>query len=121
MKFYYNGKKVRESKTHEYKYGVYSVRSDKVIACSETREGAEANITRLTADSRDSLKTYEGALKALRFGSSGFDSYWGRRSTYVRFREEHTEEYFVEKIEYHKANIERIHNECRIVELEAKA
>jgi hypothetical protein len=121
MKFYYNGKKVRESKTHEYKYGVYSVSQDKIIGCSETREGAEAQITRIMADSRDALKTYEGALKALRFGSSGFDSYWGRRSTYVRFREEHTEKYFIEKIEYHKENLNRIRNTCKVVELEAIA
>ena len=120
MKFYYNGKKVRESKSHVYKYAVYNVMCEKVLSCSETREGAEAQITRLTADSRDSLKTYEGALKALRFGSSGFDSYFGRRSTYVKFREEHTEQYFIERIEYHRSNIARIQNSCKIVELEAR-
>ena len=121
MKFYYNGKKVRESKTHAYKYGVYSVESEKLLGCSETREGAEAQITRLTAYSRDALKTYEGALKALRFGSRGFDSFYGRRSTYVIFREEHTEKYFIEQIDYHRANIARIQSTCKVVELEARA
>lgn len=121
MKFYYNGKLVRTSKTHEYKYGVYSANQDKVIACSATREGAEAHITRIMSDSRDRLKTYEGALKALKAGASGFDSYFGRRSTYIRFRQEHTEKYFTEQIDYYKENLIKIRNNCKIVELEIRA
>lgn len=44
MKFYYNGKLVRSSKTREYKYAVVRETADgKIVVwgCSSTREGAE--------------------------------------------------------------------------------
>lgn len=43
MKFYYNGQKVRESKTHEYHYGL-KLWDGRIKACSVTRDGLHREI-----------------------------------------------------------------------------
>ena len=43
MKYYYNGKLVRTSK-NEYKYGLYSEKSDRVIKCSNSIKPLENEI-----------------------------------------------------------------------------
>lgn len=48
MKFYYNGKLVRTSKTKHYKYGIVCCES--VIACSETFENAQLRLEALVRE-----------------------------------------------------------------------
>ena len=40
MKFFYAGKLVRTSKTHDYNFGVLNA-NGKIVSCSATKEGAE--------------------------------------------------------------------------------
>lgn len=122
MKFYYNNKLMRTSKTHEYKYAVVSFRTGEPVClgCSATRSGAEAKITELTEWSRRNIASCENALKALRSGRKYYDWVDGRRTCPVKLEVSDTEESFIESIERSKAHIKQIHENCKIVELEAR-
>jgi hypothetical protein len=123
MKFYYNNKLMRTSKTHEYKYAVVKVKENGELVCygcSATRKGAEAKITELTEWSRRNIASCENALKALRSGRTYYDWVDGRRTSRTKLEEGDTEESLNERIEGSKANIKRIHETCKIVELEAR-
>lgn len=61
MKFYYNGKLVRTSKTHEYKYALLN-RADRTLACSATRKGAETAYNRAYKDKACWLDIYTKVL-----------------------------------------------------------
>lgn len=53
MKFYYNDKLVRTSKTHEYKYAVINkqiTKSNPVKSCSTTYEGCVKYIEKMISD-----------------------------------------------------------------------
>lgn len=122
MKFYYNGKKVRESKTHEYKYAVIATnRNDKVLSCSATMNGAQAFINRYIAENNDGIKTSENIIKALETGAKGFYAVRGRKTDYIKIREDHSIEYSRKRIEECKRAIEFYLSNWKIVELEAKA
>lgn len=41
MKFYYNGKLVRTSKTHEYKFALLNTETGKAYACSKDMKGMD--------------------------------------------------------------------------------
>lgn len=47
MKFYYNGKLVRTSKTHEYKYALINTETEKARACSKDLKGVHAELAYL--------------------------------------------------------------------------
>ena len=59
MKFYFNGRLVRTSKTREYNYAAFS--GDNLIACSVTREGAENCV--ILSECRATLRRMEGVLE----------------------------------------------------------
>ena len=90
MKFYYNGKKVRESKNHEYKYGLLYM--GEVIKCSKTKTALMAEIER---------------KKKIEYGSSG-NVAWMKSQNYPQAEIEEEE----------RKRDERI-TSLKIVELEA--
>lgn len=104
MKFYYNGKQVRTSKTRHYKYAIVREVGDKVIvyACSETRENA---YKRLQAEKNEQRARAEGELK------------WSKKPENFKWAVEFYGEYNPEA-DYQKAleNIEKI----KVVELEER-
>lgn len=67
MKFYYQGKLVRTSKTHNYKYGVFTKEND-CLACASSFELAQNSIASATMFKRSSLKSYNKILKAIKQG-----------------------------------------------------
>ena len=122
MKFYYNGKKIRESKTHEYKYATIATnRDDKVLTCSATRDGAQAFINRYICERESEIKTCENILRAIETGAKSFYAVYGRKTEYCKIREWHTVEDTRERIEECKRAIENIKTCWKIVELEARA
>lgn len=122
MKFYYNGKKVRESKTHEYKYAVIATtRDDKVLTCSATKDGAQAFINRYISERESEIKTCENIIKALETGAKSFYAVYGRKTVYCKIREDHSVDGTKERIASCKKAIESILNNWKIVELEARA
>ena len=117
MKFYYNGKLVRTSKTHEYKYGVYHTNLDKVIACSATKDGAQAHIDAKVANLNREIENCENALKAIAKGKTHY-GYKDGRKTYlekVSTAEKHTE-----WLAGYKKSLESVKRTHKVVELEAR-
>ena len=73
MKFYYNGKLVRTSKTHEYKYAIVKradIESDaeriKPFACSKDMKGVESNLAYLSKTLRRYQSVKDGTYKRTR-------------------------------------------------------
>lgn len=73
MKFYYNGKLIRTSKTHEYKYAI--IRKDDIkrnapkitpFACSKDMKGIESNLSYLSKDLRLYKSVKNGTYKPRR-------------------------------------------------------
>jgi hypothetical protein len=122
MKFYYNGKLVRTSKTHEYKYAVIATnRDDKVLTCSTTKNGAQAFINRYISEREDDIKTSENIIKAIESGARGFYAVRGRKTDYINIRDDHSVEYSRGRIEECKRAIEFYLTYWKVVELEARA
>ena len=121
MKFYYNGKKVRESKTHEYKYAAISTKTGKVLKCSATKEGAQEIINRYISERENEIKTCENILRAIETGAKSFYVVCGRKTEYCKLKEFHTIENTKERIESCKKAIENILTTWKVVELEARA
>lgn len=69
MKFYYEGKLIRTSKTHEYKYAAISS-SGHCLKCSATKQGAQAELDRIFRESMRNLEFYRAALQALEIGEA---------------------------------------------------
>ncbi len=61
MKFYYEGKLMRTSKTHEYKFALLNG-AGTCLSCSGTRDGIERERQRRVSESRGWLEIYEGTL-----------------------------------------------------------
>lgn len=104
MKFYYNGKKVRESKTHEYKYAIVLEQGDnvKVFACAGTRENA---LKRLQSEINYQKECAESNLR------------WGKNPENYKWAVEYYGTYNPE--EDYKKHIDKI-KQIKIVELEAR-
>lgn len=120
MKFYFEGKLVRTSKTHEYHYGVYNKFYQKMRSCHSTKELAEKELQSYINEPLSEIENCKLGIKALKSGKKGYWVKCGRRSFPVRFEKEDTVEQFEESIkslmerhEYRKKNF------C-VVELEAR-
>ena len=75
MKFYYNNKLVRTSKTHNYKYGVFTS-NDKLLACASSFELAQKAIITATNSERHNLEFYKKELEAI---EKGKEKFWGKK------------------------------------------
>lgn len=111
MKFYYNGKLIRTSRTHEYNFAAISP-TGKCLTCSATYEGCAKNLATLTANGRGWLSAYEaiyyGTFKETKGG-------WTIKDIMGRFN--NSREELKEAIEKKKAYFDGI----KIVKLEARA
>lgn len=86
MKFYYNGKLVRTSKTHEYHFGVYNPDTGHMISCHGTREGAEKEYRRMISAQEGCIANYNRAIKALENGKTYYEAKEGNRWIYVSLK-----------------------------------
>lgn len=71
MKFYYNGKLMRTSKTHEYKFAIVWP-NGKCASCHGTREAAEKEYRKRIAESETCIDRYKQAIKAIQNGKKSF-------------------------------------------------
>ena len=117
MKFYYNDKLVRTSKTHEYRYGVYHTKIDKVIACSASKDGAQSFIDAKIADLNRRIENNENALKAIAKGKTHYDYKDGRKTYYEKVSSEESHKEWLKDYKEILENVKRTH---KIVELEAR-
>ena len=120
MKFYYNNKLVRTSKTHEYKYALIWEGREKVEMCSGTREGCEKEITRRINVRLEAIENEKAIITAIKAGKNKYMCKEGRRSYYIELPTKDISE--VEGwIENRKNAIEEIRKNLKLVELEARA
>ena len=68
MKFYYNGKLVRTSKTHEYHFAIINPESGNVWSCHGTRDAAVKEFRRPIAEAESGIETSKRAIKAIEAG-----------------------------------------------------
>ena len=123
MKFYYNGKLIRTSKTHIYTHACINIETMYCAGCSSTKEGAEKV-------KQDKIRVYESAIEnydlkisARKAGKAGFYHKDGRHTSYIRFdpnNKYHTIEYCETAKQECIEEIERINRVYQIVELEAR-
>lgn len=105
MKFYYNDKVIRTSKTMRYKFAVISEHGEgvKVFSCSETRVNAQKSLDKIK---RDRLRIAESNLK---FAKNSNNTAW--------LKERYGEDFNAET--QYQNDIESIKN-YKIVELEER-
>ena len=126
MKFYYNGKLVRTSKNHEYKYAIIGENGN-LWSCHGTLEAAQKEFRRPISECESQIADYHKAIDALNKGKTYYDTKVCRRWYRVQLKgkditgkdrsEVSTWEGWIESAQ------NRIHflNGRKIVELEARA
>lgn len=111
MKFYYNGKLIRTSKTHEYKFAAITAEG-KCLCCSATLDGCKRGLDAYTANGKGWLRNYEeiynGTFKETKNG-------WTVKEIMGRFN--NSREKLKEEIDKKKA----YYNGIEIVEIEMRA
>lgn len=116
MKFFYNGKQIRTSKTHVYTHAVLTPEG-KTFACSSSREGAEKAIQKEASWYEAIAFGYRNAIKAIEAGKKTYTAKEGRRTCTMLV---------TGTLESNKKGLERIEraiatiNCYKIVELEAR-
>lgn len=118
MKFYYNGKQVRTSKTHEYHFGILSINGDAINSCHATREAAEKEMAKAPAACRTAIGEYKDAIKAIENGKTKFPRKMCGRTYYDKIA--YSKEEYEGMIERAEARIAEL-GKRKIVELEARA
>lgn len=119
MKFYYNDKLIRTSKTHVYTHALLD-QSSKAVTCSATREGCEKELSRSIRKIEQRMMNYENALKAKAAGKTQVMWIDGRSSFYMNLNNLKSIDSFAEYIEIDKEMIRVRKHEWKIVELDAR-
>lgn len=118
MKFYYNNKLIRTSKTHIYTHALID-QNGKAVTCSATREGCEKELSRRIREIEQRMVNHENALKAQASGKTQVMWKDGRSSYYMKLNQLSLD-HFAEYIEAEKEMIRIRKHEWKIVELEAR-
>ena len=88
MKFYYEGKLVRTSKTHHYTHALIDVETGKVVTCSTSAVRCESEKKRYIRVAADLVENCHRAIKALYDGKKGFHGKDGKHEFYHAFTDE---------------------------------
>ena len=120
MKFYYEGKLVRTSKTHEYHYGVWNKKYQKMKSCNSTKELAEKELRTYINEPLNYIEETKEAIKAFQSGKKGYWTKVGHRTFYVRFVNGDTIEDMEQTIKHNQELYEYRKNNYCVVELEAR-
>lgn len=72
MKFYYNGKLMRTSKTHEYKYAIIT-ENGCCCSCHGTLESAQKEFRRPIAECEKSIANFNMIIRAINSGKKYID------------------------------------------------
>lgn len=126
MKFYYNGKLMRTSKNHDYKYAI--IWDDETLgSCHSSLEAAQKEFRRPISEAESAIADDLRAIKALQNGKTYYDTKVCRRWYRVNLkgkdalgRSMNEVSYWENCIERHKRHIEKLKTR-KIVELEARA
>ena len=123
MKFYFEGQKIRESKTHHYTHALIKRTENGVIclACSSSQKGAEKPKNDRIREIERAIESAERRIKALEAGKNGYQS---KGYGFVKFSEIHesirTVEGNREAIEDNQRCLEEV-RKWEVVEIEERA
>lgn len=120
MKFYYEGKLVRTSKTHEYHYGIYDKHYKTMRSCHSTRELAEKELNTYINQPLNWIENEKNAIKALQSGKKYYFAKEGNRNICVRFTKEDTVEMWEGYIKGNETKHEYRKSNLCVVELEVR-
>lgn len=118
MKFYYDGKLIRTSKTHHYTHAVVNTATGKCLTCSSTLKGCEQFVSSHLNGYRCGIKNCKTAIKAIEDGKTRYNFTDGRRTFVEKIY--WTKEEYEERIADREDSIERIEKNWKIVELEER-
>ena len=117
MKFYYNGKLMRTSKTHTYTHALLT-ETGTLRSCHGSREAAEKELRALISQHETNIDDCKRAIKAIEKGQTYY--FAGHRQQYKCSLKGKTIEHYEEWIEKYKRII-AFFEKHQIVELEARA
>ena len=121
MKFYYNGKLIRTSKCHIYTHAVIDTATGRCEGCRADKKNAESIISSEISRHQKGIEDCKRCINAVNQGKKGVRFYerngW---SWFRKFEEDDTVEHFEKWIKSHDENIERIKQNWKVVELEAR-
>lgn len=126
MKFYYNDKLVRTSKTHEYHYAILSENGD-VWSCHGTLEAAQKEFRRPISECETTIEDNKKIIAALKNGKTYVDLKVCRRWFRVNLKGKNIDGSSRSEISTWEKDIQEIKNRIeflntrKIVELEARA
>ena len=120
MKFYYDGKLVRTSKTHEYHYGIYNKRFERMRSCHSTKELAEKELNTYINQPLNWNENTKEAIKAFQSGKKGYWSKEGHRSFFIPFEKGLTVEALERSLKENQERHELRKNTFCVVELEVR-
>lgn len=121
MKFYYNGKLIRTSKSHVYTYAV--INGENCVACSSTFEGAKKVVYSELSHCERGIQTCLNMKNAIEKGDAGFWDVSERKKLWIKIDKSykyHTIESADRNIKYYKNRIEEVNLNWKVVELEAR-
>ena len=121
MKFYYNGKLVRTSKTHEYHYAIVKADGSKARSCHGTLKAAQNEMNRVIAEYNGAIASLNERRKALQNGRKFYFIKNGRREYKYIFTENDTVEDCDRRIEEVEEGFKWFTENWKIVELQAEA
>lgn len=118
MKFYYNDKLIRTSKTHHYTHAVINENGE-ALTCSATLKGCESFINAWINGLYTSIQNATNAINAIKNGKTTYkETFCGRvYNTPIKGSVEQYEEW----IQKCKTDIKRYQTCWQIVELEERA
>lgn len=123
MKFFYDGKLVRTSKTKVYTHAVINTETGGLIGCSSSRELAQKKVDSEISYCNSRIAEDERALKALTSGASGYSYRFGRMKYFSVFGRDCSKnpEEWKQFIREHRERIDYIRRNWKVVELTAQA
>ena len=120
MKFYYNGKLVRTSKNHEYRFGVYNKARQGMASCHSTRELAEKTLQTFINEPLHWIENDKRAIQAIKDGKAKYCVKEGNREYMMPLGNRNKVEIWEQYIKDNQVTYEYRKNNYCVVELEAR-
>lgn len=120
MKFYYNNKLIRTSKSHNYTHAVINQTTGNCLGCRTSYSACESLINSEVNAYYQGIENGHKAIEALEAGKAGYYAKEGRKSWYIKFEEGRTVQFYRELIQGNRKALKNISDNWIIVELECR-
>lgn len=119
MKFYYNGKLLRTSKTHHYTHAIVDVSNDALVGCRSDYQAAVNELNSWINNARNDVEYYEKYIAAIKRGAKQITVKSGRRSFPVKVDHSLLDKN-IESLAASKNYLKNIMENWKVVELEER-